>query len=77
MGSAFFNGTGLGWGGSLCSMVNYSRTYVRTVSVAVCVSVSVYVCQCVSVALCKVLPPLSRYYQFIIALFSRNLPVIM
>ena len=27
MASDFFNGTGLGWGGSLCAMVNYSRRY--------------------------------------------------
>lgn len=27
MASEFFNGTGLGWGGSLCAMVNYSRRY--------------------------------------------------
>jgi hypothetical protein len=28
MASDFFNGTGLGWGGSLCAMVNYSRRCV-------------------------------------------------
>ena len=27
MAKDFFNGTGLGWGGSLCTMVNYSRRY--------------------------------------------------
>lgn len=27
MAKDFFNGTGLGWGGSLCAMVNYSRRY--------------------------------------------------
>jgi len=25
MNRAFFNGTGLGWGGSLCALVNYSQ----------------------------------------------------
>lgn len=30
MASAFFNGTGLGWGGSLCTIVNYSRSLAES-----------------------------------------------
>ena len=41
MASDFFNGTGLGWGGSLCAMVNYSRRCAFGVCVCVCVLLSV------------------------------------